>query len=417
MLNDKDLTELARENQRLSSLVGLAGLLADPALALEEKLERCLKELAWLAGAESASLMLVEGGSLVVRAASNPRLLGLATPLEQETIATHVARTGQAIHLPDIQESPWREHGRQGGLSSYRSRSAISLPLLVDGAPVGVLNLTDKLGAPAFDLGDLALAQDLARQISRQVHFCALHQELAQAHARLEAAQRAREDLMHLVFHDMKAPLGVVREALGRLRPNPTTPAAEREQYLALAESELELLWRRVTNLLDLRRMDAEQYPLDRQPLDLASLLAEVLARLEPLAALKGVELTGRVEAAPRPLADEDLTERILVNLIGNALTQAAPEQGGGGWVRVGLHREMDLARLEVRDSGPGVDPALGPGLFERFASGGSSPGSSGLGLYFCRRAARLMGGEVFYRNREGGGADFSLVLPLERRD
>ena len=79
MFNDKDLTELVRENQRLSSLVGLAGLLADPALGLDEKLERCLKELAWLAGAESASLMLVEGGSLVVRAASNPRLLGLAT--------------------------------------------------------------------------------------------------------------------------------------------------------------------------------------------------------------------------------------------------------------------------------------------------------------------------------------------------
>lgn len=417
MFNDKDLTELARENQRLSSLVGLAGLLADPALGLDEKLERCLKELAWLAGAESASLMLVEGGSLVVRAASNPRLLGLATPLEQETIATHVARTGQAVHLSDIQDSPWREHGRQGGLSSYSSQSVISLPLLVDDEPVGVLNLTDKLGASAFDLGDLALARDLARQISRQIHFCVLHQELAQAHARLEAAQRAREDLMHLVFHDMKAPLGVVREALGRLRPDPATPAAEREQYLALAESELELLWRRVANLLDLRRMDAEQYPLDRQPLDLASLLAEVLARMEPLAALKGVDLSARVEAAPRPLADDDLTERILVNLIGNALTQAAPEQGGGGWVRVELRQEMNLACLEVSDSGPGVDPALAATLFERFASGGLSPGSSGLGLYFCRRAARLMGGEVYHRNREEGGADFGLMLPLEGRD
>ncbi len=414
MFNEKDLTELAQENQRLSSLVGLAGLLADPALALEDKLERCLKELAWLASAESASLMLVEGGSLVVRAASNPRLLGLATPLERETIATRVVATGQAIHLPDIQESQWRDHCRQGGLSSYRSQSVISLPLMVDGAPVGVLNLTDKLGAPVFDLGDLALAQDLARQISRQVHFCALHQDLARTHARLEAAQRAREDLMHLIFHDMKAPLSAVREALRLLRPGREAEPGSRRQYLALAESELELLWRRVTNLLDLRRMDAAQYPLERLPLDLESLLGEVLARLEPLATLRGVALSGRVEAAPRPLADEDLTERILVNLIGNALTQASPEQGGGGWVRVGLSRESDLARLEVSDSGPGVDPDLGATLFERFVSGGLTPGSSGLGLYFCRRAARLMGGEVFYRNRDGGGADFSLVLPLE---
>lgn len=416
MFNDKDLTELAQENQRLSSLVGLAGLLADPGLKLEEKLDRCLKELAWLVGAESASLMLVEDGSLVVRAASNPRLLGLATPLDQESIATHVARTGQAVHLPDIQDSPWRECGRQDGLSSYRGQSVISLPLLVEGEPVGVLNLTDKLGASAFDLGDLALARDLARQIGRQVHFCVLHQDLAEAHARLAAAEQAREDLMHLIFHDMKAPLGVVREALGRLRPERATLPGEREQYLALAESELELLWRRVTNLLDLRRMDAGQYPLDRQPLDLASLVAEVLARMEPLASLKGVRLSARMEAAPWPLADDDLTERILVNLIGNALTQAAPEQGGGGWVRVGLHREKDLARLEVSDSGPGVDPALGATLFERFVGGGRSPGSSGLGLYFCRRAARLMGGEVFYRNRDGGGADFCLVLPLEGR-
>ena len=105
--------------------------------------------------------------------------------------------------------------------------------------------------------------------------------------------------------------------------------------------------------------------------------------------------------------------ERILVNLLINAVRVSGPEQGGGGKVGLELEALDGEAVLRVTDSGPGVDPELGQDIFERFTQGKRSKGSSGIGLYFCRRAARLMGGEVDYHNLESNGAVFELRLPL----
>lgn len=405
--------ELRLSNQRLSTLMELAGLLADAGLDLGAKLQRCLEGLAGLIGAESASLMLVEDGRLAVRAASNPLLLGLTLALDQDAISTLVLTTGRPICLPDLGRSPLAGLGRQGDRSHYRTASLISLPLLVDGQAVGVLNLGDKAGAEAFDPADLDLALELARHLGRQIHFSALHARLEQAQAELVAAHQAKDDLLHLILHDMKAPLTAVKELLRLLAPERGLAEAERGQYLGLAEAELETLWRRVTNLLDLNRMDAGQLPLQPVPLDLASLAGEVAARMAVLARPRGVELVLDIRDQPRPLADEDLVERILVNLLMNATRHSAPEEGGGGRVSLRLSAGQGSALVEVADSGPGVDPALGPAVFERHRQGRVNRGSAGLGLYFCRRAARLLGGEVFYVNSPGGGARFSLVLPL----
>ncbi|MFH1061009.1 MAG: HAMP domain-containing sensor histidine kinase [Pseudomonadota bacterium] len=413
MGHGNDDYELRQANQRLSALVELAGLLADPGLEAGVKLQRCLEGLAGLIGAESASLMLAEGESLIVQAATNPRLVGLALPLDQDAISTQVLGDCQPVYLRDLGQSPLAGLGRQGDRSFYRTPSLLSLPLMVDGQAVGVLNLGDKAGAAAFDPADLELAQELARHLSRQIHFSVLHARLDQAHQELVAAQQAKDDLLQLIFHDMKAPLTAVKELLRLLGPERETAEAERGQYLALAEAELEVLWRRVTNLLDLNRMDAGQWPLQTAPLDLASLAAEVVERMAVLARPRGVELELTIQARPRPPADEDLVERILVNLLLNAIRHSDPDQDGGGGVRVHLSAGQGSALLEVADSGPGVDPELGPAVFERHAQGRVNRGAAGLGLYFCRRAARLLGGEVYYVNSPQGGARFSLVLPL----
>lgn len=408
-----DYQELRQANQRLSALVELAGLLADPGLEAGVKLQRCLEGLAGLIGAESASLMLVEDDRLSVQAATNPRLMGLSLPLDQDAISTQVLSDGQPVFLRDLAQSPLAGLGRQGDQSSYRTPSLLSLPLMVDDQAVGVLNLGDKAGAEAFERADLELAQDLARHISRQIHFSVLHARLDRAHQEVMAAQQAKDDLMHLIFHDMKAPLTAVKELLRLLGSGRDLGGAERGQYLALAESELEVLWRRVTNLLDLGRMDAGQLPLQSAPLDLAALASEVTERMTVLARPRGVELALDLQARPLPVADEDLVERILVNLLLNAIRHSDPDLDGGGRVRVHVSAGQGSVLFEVADSGPGVDPELGQTVFERHAQGKVNRGTAGLGLYFCRRAARLLGGEVFYVNSPQGGACFSLVLPL----
>lgn len=405
--------ELWEENIRLRSMVDLGRVLANPGEPLDSKLAQCVQALARLTQAESCSLMLVENDELVVRAANQPDLVGLTTPLEQDSIATEVVRSGQAVYAKEVRESGFAQVSRQGGKRSYRTGSLISLPLMVGGQVVGVLNLADKAGEPCFSSQDAETAQGIAQEVSRLVNFSALHSRLQTAYKDLAEAQQAKDDLMHMIFHDMKAPIAAVKEVLALLDPAFGLEPHEKSQYLALAREDLELLWRRTSNLLDLKRMETGQYPLSILPLNLADLAREAVDRLAPLSGSHGVQLTCDAKAEPRVLADEDLVERILSNLLINAAKHAGAGSEAG---RVNLAVSIDdgCARVEVFDNGPGVDPALGETIFERYVSDGAKQGSTGLGLYFCRRAAELLGGKVGYNNSPHG-AVFHLDLPLDK--
>jgi len=410
---DNSGRNLEEENQRLTALVELGRVLADAGRPLDEKLQQGVEVLARLAGAERSSLMLVEGDELVVRAANRAEVVGMRTALSQSAISTEVARTGRPVFVKDVGQSDFAQVRRQGDQSSYRTASLISLPLTETGHTVGVLNLSDKAGAPHFDDADLALAQDIASQVSRLVHFSAMHSRLEDAYQQLSRAQKAKDDLMYMIFHDMKAPVTGVKEVLGLLGQEGGLEPEEQGQYLALAQADLEQLWRRITNLLDLNRMDAEQLPMNPQPLDMAALAAEAVARLEAVSRIKEVAMVVEApEAGAEALVDEDLAERILVNLLFNALKFSSPEEGGGGRVEVIVSAGEQGVLVEVADTGPGVDPELGDAVFERFVQGKVTTGSTGLGLYFCRRAAELIGGRIAHGPREDGGAVFSLELP-----
>jgi signal transduction histidine kinase len=275
------------------------------------------------------------------------------------------------------------------------------------------LNLADKAGEPCFSGQDVETAQGIAQEISGLVNFSALHSRLESAYQELAQAQQAKEDLMHLIFHDMKAPITAVKEVLGMLEPPGGLQAGERSQYLAMARGDLELLWRRITNLLDIKRMDAGRYPLNLMPLNLADMVSEAVQRLAPLSRFDGVELSFAAHAEPMVTGDEDLLERVLSNLILNAAKHAGLNPGKGR-VSLSVGVEQDRARVEVFDNGPGVDPALGETIFERYVGGAPQKGSTGLGLFFCRRAAEMMGGRVGYRNQEHG-AVFYLDMPLDK--
>jgi signal transduction histidine kinase len=405
--------ELWEENARLRSLVELTRVLADPQEPLERKLDECVRALARLTKAESCSLMLVEDDELVVRAANHSQLVGLATLFSEASIATEVFRSGQAIYAKEVRESNYAGVSRQNGKYTYRTGSLISLPLMEGDQVVGVLNLADKVGAPYFSEQDAEAAQGIAQEISRLVHFSAMHSSLEKAYRELSEAQRAKDELMHLIFHDMKAPITAVKEVLGFLEPSSGLSAEEKSLYLSAARGDLEQLWRRITNLLDIKRMEEGQYPLNLMALNLADMAREAVESLLPLSRSQGVELELETGAAPKVMADEDLLERILMNLLLNASKHSIPENGGKGRVTLSVGNDGSRAWLEVADSGAGVDPALGEAIFDRFVSGGLGRGSTGLGLYFCRRAAGLMGGEVGYKNMPEG-ALFYLNLPLD---
>ncbi|KIX14638.1 GAF domain-containing sensor histidine kinase [Dethiosulfatarculus sandiegensis] len=397
----------------LEAVVDLSAVLADPKMQLAEKLQTCAETLARVCKAEKASLMLKEKEYLVVAAATDFNLVGISTPLEQDTISTRVLRSKEAVYIKNVAKSDFAAQSREGDKSHYRTGSLICVPLLDNDAAVGVLNLSDKKNSPYFDDLDLELAQRVAAQITRQVIFSALHSKLDAAYRELNRALQAKEDLMYMVIHDMKAPVTGVREVLRLLRPETGLPVEERLNYLTLAENDLEQLWRRITNLLDLGKMDTNQFPLNPTSLNLNEFIGEITERMSAVCSVNQVRLVAEKGDELHVWVDEDLAERIIVNLLMNALTFSSPEQGGKGEVKARVIRENDKAVFEVRDTGPGVDHQLGDSIFERYAQGRITKGSTGIGLYFSRRAAWLLGGDVNYRNMAQGGAVFKLSLPL----
>ncbi len=184
---------------------------------------------------------------------------------------------------------------------------------------------------------------------------------------------------------------------------------SENRAALENAHREVIGLCKIAEELLMLARLNGE-VAIERKPVDLRALVAEVTATVEPLATAKNIDLrTAELSSAIIDGSSAHL-RRLVINLIDNAL-KFTP---AGGRIEIGLASIDGRAILRVSDSGPGMDPGELPLVFERFFRGAHAGGEgSGLGLSLCREIARYHGGQIAAANRPGGGAVFVVKLPL----
>jgi len=225
--------------------------------------------------------------------------------------------------------------------------------------------------------------------------------------ARLEHAFTSRQRFASDASHELRTPLAVLQasadNALSAEAPSADASAlaSEVRDQVARADS-------LIASLLALSRADDVIHT--REPLDLADVAANVVSELEPRATAAGVALDLEVEDAP-VLADPILVERAVLNLVDNAIRYNAASDG---WVavRVGIRRGASV--VEVENTGPEVDPAEVPALFERFRRGAqrSEVSGHGLGLPIVSRVAEVHGGTVNAIPRAGGGLIVHIVLP-----
>jgi signal transduction histidine kinase len=229
--------------------------------------------------------------------------------------------------------------------------------------------------------------------------------ELVVTIRRLERLQEQREDLLRAVSHDLRNPLQVLLLQAERLvRAGPEAPAVLRPiAAIRFASRRMERMLR---DLADSTRLDAGPLDLDRQPVDLRSFLEQLLEVEE------GVLETRRVvNAVPDDLppvdADADRLDRILVNLVGNALKYSKGE------VVVRAARDGAEVRIEVADRGSGIPSTDLPLLFERYYRGHRHEGQGlGLGLYIVKRLVEAHSGRVEVASAPGEGSVFTVRLP-----
>jgi PAS domain S-box-containing protein len=226
-----------------------------------------------------------------------------------------------------------------------------------------------------------------------------------------EALRRAigqREDVVSIVSHDLRNPLGVVLAAADLLLELPLDDAERRRQAEVIRRSG-ERMRSLIEDLLDVARIEAGAFVVHLSTEELVPILDEVQTLFAEQARARGVDLTVRVGASePRARIDRDRIIQALANLLDNAL-RLTPE---GGRVTLGVAERDGSVEISVTDSGPGIESELLGQLFDRFAQSSSSGGGAGLGLAIVKGVAEAHGGDVLVGSEPGRGATFTLRLP-----
>ncbi len=253
-------------------------------------------------------------------------------------------------------------------------------------------------------------------QKSRELELASA--ELRAANDRLKELDRMKDDFISTVSHELRTPLTSIRSFSEILADNPELSVAERGEFLRIIVRESERLTRLINQILDLAKMEAGRLDWDIQELELKSVIDDAVAATRGLFADRDIRLQVRVQAdLPRIEYDRDRLIQVIVNLLSNAVKFCDPTHG---LVSIDAMIEGDAVRVTVSDNGPGVAPEDKPRIFERFQQVGNTltnkPQGTGLGLAICRQIVERFGGRIWVESRPGHGAQFSFLIPTERR-
>jgi signal transduction histidine kinase len=238
--------------------------------------------------------------------------------------------------------------------------------------------------------------------------------ELARANERLAEANAAKDRFLATLSHELRTPLTPLRAALDLLKLH-RGDDAEVRPVLESMESSLDQETRLIDDLLDMARVNTGKLTLKRQSVDLAACLRGAAEAVRPKAEARRQTLDVSLDQAfPPLLADPVRLRQVACNLLDNA-SKFTPE---GGRIALEARREGTRAVLCVTDTGPGIDPAFLPHVFEPFRQADSSSrrqhGGLGLGLSIVRHIAELHGGKAQAANRSPGpGAAFTVWFPI----
>jgi two-component system, sensor histidine kinase and response regulator len=243
-----------------------------------------------------------------------------------------------------------------------------------------------------------------------------LFRELEENYQRLKELEKLRDDLTHMVVHDLRTPLTSLLTGLKTLGLSGELNEIQGE-CLSMSVAGGETLLGMINDLLDISKMEDGSLTLDRRDLTPGEMVSQALEQVASLAADKGLSLVNGTEAGvPALNADEDKLRRTLVNLIGNAI-KFTP---AGGSVTVGVREniEGDSLVFTVQDTGEGIPKEAFGRIFEKFGQVESRRSgrkmSTGLGLTFCKLAVDAHGGRIWVDSVLGQGSTFSFTLPLQ---
>lgn len=237
--------------------------------------------------------------------------------------------------------------------------------------------------------------------------------ELAAALEKLRELDRVKTEFFTNISHELRTPLTLILTPVENAIAKGT--AGEDEHLLETIRRNAYRLLRLIDDLLDLSRIDAGRLRLNVAPIDLPKLAEHMVEAFRPAAESRGIALSLEAPERIEDLhGDEHRLEMVLTNLIGNAL-KFTPD---GGRIEIVVESAGTIARMSVRDTGPGISAEDQKRIFDRFYRVDAperQQGGAGIGLSLARQLVELHGGALTVMSEPGQGSTFSAMLPRGR--
>jgi PAS domain S-box-containing protein len=331
-------------------------------------------------------------------------------PAGEHTVV-QVLRTGQAAILSDVTDEHTVSNTRNAEhLRVVRAlggiRSFMTVPLTARGHTLGAITFLSSTAARRYRAADLTQAEDLARRAALAVDNARLYREA-------QDAIQTRDEFMSVAAHELKTPItslrGYAQLVLRQLDRDGVLDPVRVKRALEVIDQQSDKLANLVSQLLDVSRIEAGRLVLDRQVVDVSSLVENVVTAAQ--ASTTKHTLTMRSPIWVRALVDPLRLEQVMTNLVGNAIKYSP--RGGGIDIQIDVARP-DTLRITVTDQGIGIAPEHRAYIFDRFyqAHGPGHFGGMGLGLYISRQIVELHHGRIEAEFPSEGGTRFVVTLP-----
>jgi len=322
-------------------------------------------------------------------------------------------RTGQS-HLaqfdPPIAYDATRDRDLLTFAAAIGMRAYYVVPLIARGRTLGALAALQAESERSFTQDDCAMIDELGRRAALALDNARLYAEAEAARREAERANRAKDEFLGILGHELRNPLAPIVMALEVMERSSGDSVAQRR----IIERQVRHLTRLVDDLLDVARITQGKIMLRRDRVDLRDVIAKAIELTRPVFERRTRSLA--VEAAPACFVEGDETR--LAQVVSNLLINAAKFTPDPGVIRLSLACSGDSARIEVSDQGMGIEASLIPHVFDLFVQGKQSidrvAGGLGLGLAIVRTLVEMHGGEVEARSEgTGRGCVFTVRLPL----
>ncbi len=398
----------------INTMTRVAAISNNSKLKYDQKLSMILQEIIECMRSQKGSIMLTRGRqNLEVVAATNPAIVGARQPLSEDSPSTWVVKNKKPLYIDHKTPNPFA-----GRYKHYKTEAFLLAPIMNENKVAGVISITERIGNDEFSQDEQITLFNMAGYVIGTIEKKRLAEKilnqkrsLEKKNRQLEKLEELRTELFNMLIHDLKGPIS---EIVANLDILSYVVAEDNKDFVHSSQSACDTLYRMVTNLLDIARLEDGSMPIMRENIAPWDLLRELLSRQGGSAEAKGVTITipEEPQEQPRFIGDRGILIRVLQNLIMNAI-RFSPE---GGTIAVDFKYSDNRITFTVTDNGPGVAPEMQQAIFDKYVQGAQkSDGrqyTTGLGLSFCRLAVEAHKGRIRVISDGRNGSCFTFWLP-----